>query len=114
MLRCSATRAMTRTLHEPWPKHKRPPSARDPPSQSAAPQKTAESISRKPYETSKHRVSLGSRGQGVHVGNVGHSVDHGQGLIELGKAHLTLDRGHAILPTLLRPLQRGDGALEQE
>src|SRR3954470_1213448 len=48
MLRCSATRAMTRTLHEPWPKHKRPPSARDPPSQSAAPQKTAESISRKP------------------------------------------------------------------
>src|SRR3954469_21450182 len=50
MLRCSATRAMTRTLHEPWPKHKRPPSARDPPSQSAAPQKTAESISRKPYQ----------------------------------------------------------------
>src|SRR3954451_4659545 len=50
MLRCSATRAMTRTLHEPWPKHKRPPSARDPPSQSAAPQKTAESISRKPYD----------------------------------------------------------------
>src|SRR3954449_13022315 len=37
MLRCSATRAMTRTLHEPWPKPKRPPSARDPPSQSAAP-----------------------------------------------------------------------------
>src|SRR4051794_33290462 len=50
MLRCSATRAMTRTLHEPWPKPKRPPSARDPPSQSAAPQKTAESISRKPYD----------------------------------------------------------------
>src|SRR3954447_21303652 len=50
MLRCSATRAMTRTLHEPWPKPKRPPSARDPPSQSAAPQKTAESISRKPYQ----------------------------------------------------------------
>src|SRR4051812_33797690 len=42
---------MTRTLHEPWPKPKRPPSARDPPSQSAAAQKTAESISRKPYET---------------------------------------------------------------
>src|SRR4051812_22923746 len=41
---------MTRTLHEPWPKPKRPPSAGDPPSQSAAPQKTAESISRKPYE----------------------------------------------------------------
>src|SRR3954453_5645278 len=37
MLRCSATRAMTRTLHEPWPRPKRPPSARDPPSQSAAP-----------------------------------------------------------------------------
>src|SRR3954470_4457116 len=37
MLRCSATRAMTRTLHEPWPKPKRPPSAGDPPSQSAAP-----------------------------------------------------------------------------
>src|SRR3954470_23248121 len=52
MLRCSATRAMTRTLHEPWPKPKRPPSARDPPSQSAAPQKTAESISRKPYHPS--------------------------------------------------------------
>src|SRR3954469_15946673 len=52
MLRCSATRAMTRTLHEPWPKPKRPPSARDPPSQSAAPQKTAESISRKPYHLS--------------------------------------------------------------
>src|SRR3954451_5674506 len=51
MLRCSATRAMTRTLHEPWPRPKRPPSARDPPSQSAAPQKTAESISRKPYDT---------------------------------------------------------------
>src|SRR3954463_1997864 len=50
MLRCSATRAMTRTLHEPWPKPKRPPSAGDPPSQSAAPQKTAESISRKPYD----------------------------------------------------------------
>src|SRR3954468_19428944 len=50
MLRCSATRATTRTLHEPWPKPKRPPSARDPPSQSAAPQKTAESISRKPYD----------------------------------------------------------------
>src|SRR4051812_37781771 len=43
---------MTRTLHEPWPKPKRPPSARDPPSQSAAPQKTAESISRKPYQSS--------------------------------------------------------------
>src|SRR3954463_6998757 len=25
MLRCSATRAMTRTLHEPWPRPKRPP-----------------------------------------------------------------------------------------
>src|SRR3954469_20354791 len=37
MLRCSATRAMTRTLHEPWPRPKRPPSAGDPPSQSAAP-----------------------------------------------------------------------------
>src|SRR3954471_621218 len=37
MLRCSATRAMTRTLHEPWPKPKPPPSAGDPPSQSAAP-----------------------------------------------------------------------------
>src|SRR3954469_21508795 len=37
MLRCSATRAMTRTLHEPWPRPKRPPSARDPPGQSAAP-----------------------------------------------------------------------------
>src|SRR3954451_8728931 len=36
MLRCSATRAMTRTLHEPWPRPKRPPSARDPPGQSAA------------------------------------------------------------------------------
>src|SRR4051794_23489789 len=60
MLRCSATRAMTRTLHEPWPKPKRPPSAGDPPSQSAAPQKTAESISRKPYhsDTSCRRQTL--------------------------------------------------------
>ena len=65
-------------------------------------------------ETSKHRVALGRRGQDLHAGDVGHSVDHGQGLIELGKAHLTLDRGHALFPRLLRPLQRGDGALEQE
>src|SRR4051794_20734724 len=48
MLRCSATRA------------KRPPSARDPPSQSAAPQKTAESISRKPYDTT---VGIGPVGR---------------------------------------------------
>src|SRR4051795_11787472 len=64
MLRCSATRAMTRTLHEPWPKPKRPPSARDPPSQSAAPQKTAESISRKPYDpapTARSPESAASR-----------------------------------------------------
>src|SRR5215218_10570894 len=52
MLRCSATRAMTRTLHEPWPRPKRPPRQPgirrvNPP----RPQKIAESISRKPYQT---------------------------------------------------------------
>src|SRR3954447_27079320 len=67
MLRCSATRAMTRTLHEPWPKPKRPPSAGDPPSQSAAPQKTAESISRKPYDTEASGKDLRGYARGLFI-----------------------------------------------
>src|SRR4051812_10485430 len=95
MLRCSATRAMTRTLHEPWPKPKRPPSARDPPSQSAAPpQKTAESISRKPYNA-QGRGALPD-GLGPVVGRA--VPEHDQRLIgELGPQPAQhLDRVFAV------------------
>src|SRR3954465_8116300 len=59
MLRCSATRAMTRTLHEPWPRPKRPPSARDPPGQSAAPPENRrvnqpETVSSAPLQHAPH------------------------------------------------------------
>src|SRR5215207_1302351 len=67
MLRCSATRAMTRTLHEPWPRPKRPP---DSPG-------SAESIRRAPRKPQSQ--SAGNR--------INHSLDARIGMMPSEPMH---------------------------